>query len=254
MVVVKHANPCGVAVAEETFNAWRRALACDPVSAYGGIVALNRILDERTAATLSEIFLEVVIAPGADAEASAHSPARKNLRLLVTNGMPDPTTPGLAVRSIAGGLFDSGARFRMHHRCQSQGRDEAVAECLRTRRSSLRLPCRQACEVECNRLRQERRHGRHRCGPDEPGRFRAHRRIEGRGSGKGGGETARRTEGAVVASDAFFPFADGLITAADSGVTAIIQPGGSLRDEEVIRAADERGLAMVFTGMRHFRH
>ena len=105
VVVVKHANPCGVAVAEETFNAWRRALACDPVSAYGGIVALNRILDERTAAALSEIFLEVVIAPGADAEAQRTLSGKKNLRLLVTNGMPDPTTPGLAVRSIAGGLL-----------------------------------------------------------------------------------------------------------------------------------------------------
>jgi phosphoribosylaminoimidazolecarboxamide formyltransferase / IMP cyclohydrolase len=254
VVIVKHANPCGVAVAEDTLNAWRRALACDPVSAYGGIVALNRLLDGPTAAALSEIFLEVVIAPGADPEAQHMLSGKKNLRLLVTNGMPDPATPGLAVRSIAGGLLiqerDSGRITDADLKVVTK-RSPSTSE-----RADLLFAFRVAKHVKSNAIVYAKGGATVGIGAGQMSRVDSARIavLKAKEAATAVGETTLRTEGAVVASDAFLPFADGLIAAAEAGVTAVIQPGGSLRDEEVIRAADERGLAMVFTGMRHFRH
>ena len=254
MVIVKHANPCGVAVAEDTLNAWRRALACDPISAYGGIVALNRLLDGPTAAALSEIFLEVVIAPGADPEAQRMLSGKKNLRLLVTNGMPDPATPGLAVRSIAGGLLiqerDSGRITDADLKVVTK-RSPSASE-----RADLLFAFRVAKHVKSNAIVYAKGGATVGIGAGQMSRVDSARIavLKAKEAATAVGETTLRTDGAVVASDAFLPFADGLIAAAEAGVTAVIQPGGSLRDEEVIRAADERGVAMVFTGMRHFRH
>ncbi|HEX6103310.1 MAG TPA: bifunctional phosphoribosylaminoimidazolecarboxamide formyltransferase/IMP cyclohydrolase, partial [Alphaproteobacteria bacterium] len=253
VVIVKHANPCGVAVGEDTLEAWKRALACDPVSAYGGIVALNRPLDALTAMALSELFLEVVIAPGADEAAQVALAAKKNLRLLVTDGMPDPVAPGLVMRSLSGGLLvqqrDAGRVTDADLKVVTK-RPPSPAE-----RRDLLFAFRVAKHVKSNAIVYAKGGATVGIGAGQMSRVDSARIavLKSEDAAKAAGEI-RRTEGAVVASDAFFPFADGLIAAADAGVTAVIQPGGSLRDEEVIQAADERGLAMVFTGMRHFRH
>jgi phosphoribosylaminoimidazolecarboxamide formyltransferase/IMP cyclohydrolase len=253
VVIVKHANPCGVAVGDELSEAWRRALACDPVSAYGGIVALNRPLDALTALALSELFLEVVIAPGADAAAQAALAAKKNLRLLVTGAMPDPAAAGLVVRSLAGGLLvqerDAGRVTAADLKVVTK-RAPTVAE-----RKDLIFAFRVAKHVKSNAIVYSKGGATVGIGAGQMSRVDSARIavLKAEDAAKAAG-AIRGTEGAVVASDAFFPFADGLIAAADAGVTAVIQPGGSLRDEEVIEAADARGLAMVFTGMRHFRH
>jgi phosphoribosylaminoimidazolecarboxamide formyltransferase/IMP cyclohydrolase len=254
VVIVKHANPCGVAVAEDLRSAWMRALACDPVSAYGGIVALNRPLNGATAAALAELFLEVVIAPGADDAARAALSAKKNLRLLVTEGMPDPAAPGLTVRSLAGGLLvqerDAGrlgdGDLKVVTRRAPSARE----------RADLLFAFRVAKHVKSNAIVYAKGGATVGIGAGQMSRVDAARIavLKSEEASRAAGESGRRTEGAVVASDAFFPFADGLIAAAEAGVTAVIQPGGSLRDSEVIEAADARGLAMVFTGMRHFRH
>jgi phosphoribosylaminoimidazolecarboxamide formyltransferase/IMP cyclohydrolase len=253
VVIVKHANPCGVAVGEDTLEAWKRALACDPVSAYGGIVALNRPLDALTAMALSELFLEVVIAPGADEAARVALAAKKNLRLLVTDGMPDPKAPELVIRSLTGGLLvqerDAGRATDADLKVATK-RAPSAAE-----RRDLLFAFRVAKHVKSNAIVYAKGGATVGIGAGQMSRIDSARIavLKSEDAAKAASEI-RRTEGAVVASDAFFPFADGLIAAADAGVTAVIQPGGSLRDEEVIQAADERGLAMVFTGMRHFRH
>jgi phosphoribosylaminoimidazolecarboxamide formyltransferase/IMP cyclohydrolase len=253
VVIVKHANPCGAAVAEHLLQAWKRALACDPVSAYGGIVAVNRPLDALTALALTELFLEVVIAPGADEAARAAFAAKKNLRLLLTEDMPDPAAGGLAIRSVAGGLL-----------IQDRDAGRAAAADLKvvTRRSpsaaelkDLLFAFRVAKHVKSNAIVYAKGGATVGIGAGQMSRVDSARIavLKAEDAAKAAGEI-RRTEGAVLASDAFFPFADGLVAAADAGVTAVIQPGGSLRDAEVIEAADARGLAMVFTGLRHFRH
>ncbi len=253
-VIVKHANPCGVAVAADTLAAWRRAFASDPVSAFGGVVALNRPLDGPTAAALSELFLEVVIAPGADAAALERLAEKKNLRLLVTEGLPDPAAPGLLFRSLAGGFLvqerDAGRASEADLKVVTR-RAPSAAE-----RADLRFAFRVAKHVKSNAIVYAKGGATVGIGAGQMSRIDAARiaALKSEDAAKAAGESRRRTEGAVVASDAFFPFADGLIAAAEAGVTAVIQPGGSVRDEEVIRAADSRGLAMVFTGMRHFRH
>ncbi|HXV23934.1 MAG TPA: bifunctional phosphoribosylaminoimidazolecarboxamide formyltransferase/IMP cyclohydrolase [Alphaproteobacteria bacterium] len=254
VVIVKHANPCGVAVAQDMLSAWRRALACDPVSAYGGIVALNRQLDGPTAAALSELFLEVVIAPGADADARAALRPKRNLRLLVTEAMPDPQAAGLTFRSLAGGLLvqeRDGGRL-------TEGDLKVVTRRAPTpvERADLLFAFRVAKHVKSNAIVYAKEGATVGIGAGQMSRIDAARIavMKAADARRDVGESRPRTEGAVVASDAFFPFADGLIAAAEAGVTAVIQPGGSLRDQEVIEAADARGLAMVFTGLRHFRH
>jgi phosphoribosylaminoimidazolecarboxamide formyltransferase/IMP cyclohydrolase len=252
--IIKHANPCGVAEAASLLDAYRKALACDPVSAYGGIVALNRPLDADAARAITEIFTEVIIAPAASPEANAIVGAKKNLRLLIAGGLPDPRAGGLTVKSVAGGLL-------------VQSRDNAVVDDMQlttvTRRApsateltDLRFAFRVAKHVKSNTIVYAKDGATVGIGAGQMSRVDA-ARIAARkaeDAAKDAGLPAPLTRGSVVASDAFFPFADGLLVAIEAGATAVIQPGGSMRDDEVIKAADDHGVAMVFTGTRHFRH
>ncbi len=251
-VIVKHANPCGAALGETLGQAYARALDCDRTSAFGGIVALNRPLDGPTAAAIAAIFTEVVIAPGADPDALAAFAAKPNLRLLLTDAMPDPGAPGLAWKQVAGGWL-------------VQDRDARLLDELRvvTRRAptdaefaDLHFAWTIAKHVKSNAIVYARDGATVGVGAGQMSRVDstriAARKAQDMAATLGLPESPARRS--VVASDAFFPFADGLEAAADAGATAIIQPGGSMRDAEVIAAADARGLAMVFTGLRHFRH
>jgi phosphoribosylaminoimidazolecarboxamide formyltransferase/IMP cyclohydrolase len=253
-VIVKHANPCGVALGQSLNEAYRKALLCDPVSAFGGVIALNRPLDAPAARAIAELFTEVIIAPGAEAEAQAIIAEKKNLRLLLTRGLPDPRRRGVEVKSVAGGLL-------------VQSRDAGSVDDLKlsivTRRwpsaeeyRDLKFAFRVAKHVKSNAIVYAKEEATVGIGAGQMSRVDASR-IAARKSADAAaaaGLPQPLARGSVVASDAFFPFPDGLLEAAAAGATAVIQPGGSLRDEEVIRAADEAGLAMVFTGMRHFRH
>jgi phosphoribosylaminoimidazolecarboxamide formyltransferase/IMP cyclohydrolase len=253
-VIVKHANPCGVATAASLAQAYEAAFACDSVSAFGGIIAVNRPLDGATAERIASIFTEVVIAPDADVAAKAVFAAKKNLRLLLTGGLPDPARPGLAVRSILGGWL-------------VQSRDNGRVACEALKVVTKRAPTEReladclfawtvARHVKSNAIVYARDGATAGIGAGQMNRMESARIAawKARDAAEKAGWPAPRTIGSAVASDAFFPFADGLLTAVEAGATAVIQPGGSIRDEEVIAAADEAGLAMVFTGMRHFRH
>ncbi len=253
VAIIKHANPCGVAEAATIKEAYLKALACDPVSAFGGIVALNKTLDEEAAEEIVKIFTEVIIAPDATEGAQAIVAAKKNLRLLVTGGLPDPRAKGIAAKTVAGGLLvqsrDNGVVDDL-----DLGRHQACTDRCRTQRSEIRLPRRQACEVERHRLCEGRRNGRHRRRPDESRGFGPHRSPKG-GRCCGSRRSCRTAhQGLRGRFRCVLPFADGLLSAVQAGATAVIQPGGSMRDDEVIAAADEHGIAMVMTGMRHFRH
>ncbi|WP_184432912.1 bifunctional phosphoribosylaminoimidazolecarboxamide formyltransferase/IMP cyclohydrolase [Roseospira goensis] len=254
VALIKHANPCGVAVADSLHAAYERALACDPVSAFGGIVAVNRALDRTAAEAITRIFTEVVIAPDADDHARAVFAAKKNLRLLVTGVMPDPETPGLTVRSVAGGMLvqtrDNGRVTEADLRVVTR-RAPTAAEL-----ADLLLAFRVCKHVKSNAIVYVKDGATVGIGAGQMSRVDS-ARIAARkaaDAAEAAGLAEPLTRGAVVASDAFFPFADGLTAAVEAGATAVIQPGGSVRDEEVIAAADAAGLAMVFTGMRHFRH
>ena len=254
VVIVKHANPCGVAEGASLAEAYEKALACDPVSAFGGIVAVNRRLDAAAAREIVKIFTEVIIAPEADEEAKAIIAAKKNLRLLLAGGLPDPRGAGLAVRTVAGGLL-------------AQGRDNAVVDDMTLRvvtkrapdpreLADLRFAFRVAKHVKSNAIVYARDGATVGIGAGQMSRVDSSRIAAWKAAeaAKAAGLPESLAKGSVVASDAFFPFADGLLAAAEAGATAVIQPGGSMRDDEVIKAADEAGLAMVFTGVRHFRH
>jgi phosphoribosylaminoimidazolecarboxamide formyltransferase/IMP cyclohydrolase len=245
--IIKHANPCGVATGQTVLEAYERALACDPVSAFGGIIALNQTLDAATATKILDLLTEVVIAPDIAPEAAALFAKKKNVRLLVTGGLPDPLAEGLTFKSVAGGFL-------------VQGRDNARLTPADLQVVTQRAPT--ATEVR-----------------DMLFAFTVAKHVksnaivyakDGQTLGVGAGQMNRKDSariaalravdfglelgGSACASEAFFPFADGLIQAADAGCTAVIQPGGSIRDAEVIAAADARGVAMVFTGVRVFRH
>jgi phosphoribosylaminoimidazolecarboxamide formyltransferase/IMP cyclohydrolase len=254
VVIVKHANPCGVAEGDDLITAYGRALACDPVSAFGGIVALNRTLDAQAARKIVEIFTEVIIAPDATEEAIAIVGAKKNLRLLLTDGLPDPRQSGFTLRTVAGGFL-------------TQSRDNAVVDDMElkvvTQRAptdreleDLRFAFRVAKHVKSNAIVYARDRATVGIGAGQMSRVDSSRIAAWKAdeAARQAGLSESLAKGSVVASDAFFPFADGLLAAAEAGATAVIQPGGSMRDAEVIRAADEAGLAMVFTGHRHFRH
>ena len=253
-VVVKHANPCGVALGATPREAYLKALACDPVSAFGGIVALNRPLDDPTASEIAKLFVEVIVAPDATAGAQAIIAAKKNLRLLVTGGVPDPAAGGLSVRTLAGGYLvqdrDAGRVARADLKVVTKRAPDA------RELDDLLFAFAVAKHVKSNAIVYARDGatvgiGAGQMSRIDSSRIAAWKAAEG---ATAAGEARSRAIGSVVASDAFFPFADGLVAAAEAGVTAVIQPGGSIRDAEVIAAADARGLAMVFTGMRHFRH
>jgi phosphoribosylaminoimidazolecarboxamide formyltransferase/IMP cyclohydrolase len=257
VAIIKHANPCGVAIGATPLEAYRRALACDPVSAFGGIIALNRPLDAETAEAFLDLLTEVVIAPAVDEAALAVLARRSRVRVLATGGMPDPAAPGMNFRAVSGG-------FLMQHR--DAGRVEPAALRIVTKREptdaelkDLLFAFRVAKHVKSNAIVYAKDSTTVGIGAGQPNRLDSARiaAVKGAEAGKaarGGAEGPSWIEGSVVASDAFFPFADGLLAAADAGATAVIQPGGSIKDREVIEAADARGLAMVFTGLRHFRH
>ncbi|MBS7792822.1 bifunctional phosphoribosylaminoimidazolecarboxamide formyltransferase/IMP cyclohydrolase [Roseococcus sp. SDR] len=254
IVIVKHANPCGIAIAEDLATAWDRALLCDPVSAFGGIVAANRTLDAAAAEKITAIFTEVVIAPDADEAARAIFARKKNLRLLLTGGMPDPTAPGMTFRSVAGGFLaqsrDAGRVTEADLRVVTK-RAPTAAEM-----ADLLFAFRVCKHVKSNAIIYAKNLATVGIGAGQMNRVESSRIAawKSEAAAKAAGLPEPLARGSVVASDAFFPFADGLETAAAAGVTAVIQPGGSMRDAEVIAAADAAGLAMVFTGMRHFRH
>jgi len=253
-VIVKHANPCGVAEGESLRDAYNKALACDPTSAFGGIVAFNHKLDADAARAVTEIFTEVIIAPDATDEAINIVATKKNLRLLLAGGLPDPRATGLTVKSVAGGLL-------------VQTRDNAVVDDMElkvvTKRApsaselnDLRFAFRVAKHVKSNTIVYAKGLATVGIGAGQMSRVDA-ARIAARKAEDAAKELklpAPLTKGSVVASDAFFPFADGLLVAIEAGATAVIQPGGSMRDNEVIEAADDHNVAMVFTWIRHFRH
>jgi len=254
VAIIKHANPCGVAHGSTLAEAYRAAFDCDRTSAFGGIVAMNQPLDEETALAITEVFTEVVIAPGLTDAAQAVFTGKKNLRLLVTSGLPDPAQRALQMRQVAGGFL---VQDRDHGRLVPADLKVVTARApSMSEMADLLFSWRVAKHVKSNAIVYAR---------------------DGRTVGIGAGQMSRvdsariaarkaqdmasvidhpglPTKGSAMASDAFFPFADGLQAAIDAGATAVIQPGGSMRDAEVIAAADAAGLAMVFTGMRHFRH
>ena len=254
VAIIKHANPCGVATGATLLEAYVKAHRCDPVSAYGGIVALNGTLDADTAKKIVEIFTEVIIAPSATDEAIAIVGAKKNLRLLVTGGLPDPKAPGITAKTVAGGLL-------------VQSRDNGVVTAADLKVVTKRAPTDaeladllfafKVCKhVKSNAIVYVKDGATAGIGAGQMNRVDS-ARIAAIRAGEAA-ETAGLKEslanGSVVASDAFFPFADGLESAIAAGATAAIQPGGSIHDAEVIAAADKAGIAMVFTGVRHFRH
>ncbi len=254
IVIVKHANPCGVAEAQSLAAAWDLALRCDPVSAFGGIVAANRVLDAAAAERITAIFTEVVVAPDADDAARAIFARKKNLRLLLTGGLPDPAAPGRSFKSVAGGFLaqsrDAGRVSEAMLRVVTQ-RAPTPAEM-----ANLLFAFRVCKHVKSNAIVYAKDLATVGIGAGQMNRVESSRIAawKSEAAAKAAGLDKPLAEGSVVASDAFFPFADGLETAAAAGATAVIQPGGSIRDAEVIAAADKAGLAMVFTGMRHFRH
>jgi phosphoribosylaminoimidazolecarboxamide formyltransferase / IMP cyclohydrolase len=254
VAIIKHANPCGVAEGKSLLDAYRKALACDPVSAFGGVIALNRPLDAEAAHAIVEIFTEVIVAPDATAEAIEIVGTKKNLRLLLTGGLPDPRAKGLVFKSVAGGLL-------------VQSRDDSVADDLAlkavtkrkptaTELSDLKFAFSVAKHVKSNTIVYAKDGATVGIGAGQMSRVDAARIAvrKAEDAAKAAKLKEPLTKGSVVASDAFFPFADGLLVAIEAGATAVIQPGGSIRDGEVIAAADKAEIAMVFTGVRHFRH
>lgn len=254
VAIIKHANPCGVATGASLAEAHAKALKCDPVSAFGGIVALNQPLDAETARAIIEVFTEVVIAPDATDDALEVMAAKDNLRVLLAGTLPDPRTPGVITKMLSGGFL-------------LQARDNGTVEALDlkvvTKRhptdqelADLKLAFKVAKHVKSNAIVYVKDGATVGVGAGQMSRVDSARIAAWKAAeaAKEAGNAEPLTVGSAVASDAFFPFADGLLTAAEAGATAVIQPGGSMRDDEVIAAADEAGLAMVFTGMRHFRH
>jgi phosphoribosylaminoimidazolecarboxamide formyltransferase/IMP cyclohydrolase len=252
--IIKHANPCGVALGSSLADAYTKALACDRLSAFGGVLAFNRALDAAAAEEIAKLFTEVIVAPDADTDARRILAAKKNLRLLVAGGLPDPRASGLAFRSVAGGFL-------------VQTRDDAE-----TGRGDLKLVTKRepsereiadmlfaftvAKHVKSNAIVYAKDGVTAGIGAGQMSRVDSARiaAAKAREAAAAAGWAEPRTKGSAAASEAFFPFPDGLLAVAEAGATAIIQPGGSVKDDEVIKAADELKLAMVFTGVRHFRH
>jgi len=252
--IIKHANPCGVATGPSLKEAYLRALACDSTSAFGGIIALNQLLDAETAEEIVKLFTEVIIAPQVSEEAKAVISCKPNLRLLETGGLPDPRSRGITAKTVAGGLL-------------VQTRDNGMIEDIDLRVVTSRAPTDRELEdmkfaykvakhVKSNAIVYAKDGQTAGIGAGQMSRIDSARiaAIKAEEAAKAMGWSEPMTKGSAVASEAFFPFADGLLSAIAAGATAVIQPGGSMRDQEVIDAANEHGVAMVFTGMRHFRH
>jgi phosphoribosylaminoimidazolecarboxamide formyltransferase/IMP cyclohydrolase len=254
VAIIKHANPCGVALGASLHDAWTRALACDPVSAFGGIVAVNRPLDAATAAAIAEIFVEVIIAPAAEPAACEQLAKKSALRLLLAGAMPDPKAESWMTHDVAGGLL-----------IQERDRVTASRDMLKivtkrapteTEIADLLFADTVAKHVKSNAIVFAKAGATVGIGAGQMSRVDSVKIAAAKAAEAGAvaGLTGPPTRGSVVASDAFYPFADGLEAAIAAGATAAIQPGGSRRDAEVIAAADKAGIAMVFTGIRHFRH
>ncbi|HET9149847.1 MAG TPA: bifunctional phosphoribosylaminoimidazolecarboxamide formyltransferase/IMP cyclohydrolase [Alphaproteobacteria bacterium] len=254
IAIIKHANPCGVALGSNLKDAYLKALASDPVSAFGGIIAANRKLDAATAAEIAKLFVEVVIAPDYEPGALEALAKKKNVRVLAVGGLPDPVAGGLQIRSLAGGYLvqtrDSGRIAPADLKVVTK-KKPTEAEL-----NDLLFAFRVAKHVKSNAIVYAKNGATVGVGAGQMSRVDSSRIAAWKAeeAAKAANESSSHAKGSVVASDAFFPFADGLLAAAAAGATAVIQPGGSIRDDEVIKAADEAGLAMVFTGMRHFRH
>ncbi|WP_374622500.1 bifunctional phosphoribosylaminoimidazolecarboxamide formyltransferase/IMP cyclohydrolase [Devosia sp.] len=254
VAIIKHANPCGFAIGPTLIEAYRLALRTDPVSAFGGIVVLNQTIDEATATEIVKVFTEVIVAPDATEAAVAVIAAKKNLRLLLTGALADPKAPGLTVRSLAGGLLVQGR--------DNRNVDDAEFRVVTKKQPSpaeirdLKIAMKVAKHVKSNAIIYVRDGATVGIGAGQMSRLDssrvAHRKAID--AAEAAGLPGALTEGSVVASDAFFPFPDGMLAAVEAGATAVIQPGGSLNDDKVIAAADAAGIAMVMTGMRHFRH
>jgi phosphoribosylaminoimidazolecarboxamide formyltransferase / IMP cyclohydrolase len=253
-VIVKHANPCGVAIADSLVHAYHNALACDPASAFGGVLAFNRNIDAPTAQEISRLFTEVIIAPDADPEAVRILSAKKNMRLLLAGGLPDSGADGWMVRSVAGGLL-----------VQNRDSNATTPDSIRvvTRRApseremaDMLFAFTVVKHVKSNAIVFAKEQSTAGIGAGQMSRVDAARMaaIKAREAADSANWPEPRTIGSAAASDAFFPFPDGLLAIGEAGATAVIQPGGSVRDAEIIKAADDAGLAMVFTGIRHFRH
>ena len=254
VAIIKHANPCGVAIGDNLSSTYKKALRCDSVSAFGSIIALNKELDSETAKEISKIFTEVIIAPSINDEAKNILSSKKNLRVLITGGLANPEKSDVMIKSVAGGFL-------------AQTKDNITVDKENLKVVTKRQPSEQelddllfafkvAKHVKSNAIVYAKNGSTVGIGAGQMNRLDSSR-IAARKSD----DAAKMINleeplavGSVVASDAFFPFADGLIAAADAGVTAIIQPGGSIRDDEVIEAANNAGLAMLFTGIRHFNH
>jgi phosphoribosylaminoimidazolecarboxamide formyltransferase / IMP cyclohydrolase len=254
VAIIKHANPCGAAQGKTLVEAYNAALLCDPVCAYGGIVALNQTIDAATAAEMVKLFIEVIVAPDADEEARRILATKKNLRVLLTGGLPDALAPGMTFKALSGG-------FLMQNR--DNGRVTAADLKVVTKRApsereiaDLLFAFKICKHVKSNAIVYAKDGATVGVGAGQMSRVHSCQiaAIKAVEASKLAGIAEPLTHGSVVASDAFFPFSDGLLTAVEAGATAVIQPGGSIRDADVIAAADEKGIAMVFTGMRHFRH
>jgi phosphoribosylaminoimidazolecarboxamide formyltransferase/IMP cyclohydrolase len=252
--IIKHANPCGVATGPTLAEAYRRALACDSTSAFGGIIALNSLLDAETAEEIVKLFTEVIIAPEVSDEAKAIIAKKPNLRLLVVGALPDPRARGITAKTVSGGLL-------------VQSRDNVMVDDLDLKVVTKRAPTAQELEdmrfafrvakhVKSNAVVYAKNGQTAGIGAGQMSRVDSARiaGIKAEDAARALGLAEPLTRGSAVASEAFLPFADGLLSAIAAGATAVIQPGGSMRDAEVIAAADEHGVAMVFTGVRHFRH
>ena len=252
--IIKHANPCGVALGSSLLDAYKKALACDPVSAFGGILAFNRTLDGATAEEIAKLFTEVIIAPDADADARRILSAKKNLRLLIAGGLPDPNATGLTVRSVAGGLLvqtrDNAHVTKENLKIVTKKKpaDAQVADMI--------FAFTVGKHVKSNTIVYAKNLVTAGIGAGQMSRVDSARiaALKAKDAAKAAGWAEPMTKGSAAASDAFFPFPDGLLAVAEAGATAVIQPGGSIRDEDVIKAADDAGLTMAFTGIRHFRH
>ncbi|USG61290.1 bifunctional phosphoribosylaminoimidazolecarboxamide formyltransferase/IMP cyclohydrolase [Sneathiella marina] len=252
--IIKHANPCGVALGSTLAEAYKSAFACDTTSAFGGIIALNQTLDMATAEEIVKIFTEVIIAPDADDDAKAVIASKKNLRLLLTGGLPEPTTSGQLIKSLAGGYLVQDRDNQL----TAQAELQVVSQKVPTEQelSDMKFAFTVAKHVKSNAIVYVRDGvtvgiGAGQMSRVDSSKIAASKALE---AAQNAGDEISWAKGSVVASDAFFPFADGLLAAAEAGATAVIQPGGSMRDDDVIKAADAAGLAMVLTGMRHFRH
>ncbi|AHK02679.1 MULTISPECIES: bifunctional phosphoribosylaminoimidazolecarboxamide formyltransferase/IMP cyclohydrolase [Rhizobium/Agrobacterium group] len=254
VAIIKHANPCGVATGPTLAEAYRRALACDSVSAFGGVIALNRTLDAETAEEIVKLFTEVIIAPDVTEEAKSIIARKPNLRLLAAGGLPDPRAAGITAKTVSGGLL-------------VQSRDNGMVEDLELKVVTKRVPTPQELEdmkfafkiakhVKSNAVIYAKDGQTAGIGAGQMSRVDSARIAaqKAEDAAKALGLAEPLTRGSAVASEAFYPFADGLLAAIAAGATAVIQPGGSMRDQDVIDAANEHNVAMVFTGMRHFRH